>query len=290
MKKCTTCVTTFNSADWQCPSCKKVPELHDGYPVFSPKFSKSSGGFKEEYFIQLARLEAGNFWFCCRNRLISWAIKRYFSRASSFLEIGCGTGFVLSLVEDLFPNSSLYGSDLHVEGLKLAKQRLQKTVLFQMDACEVPFVDEFAVIGAFDLLEHIQDDNLALAQICQALHKGGGVILTVPQHNFLWSRFDEAACHQRRYSKKELKAKVELAGFKVVKAISFVSLLFPLVLISRLRLQKIPPKNYNVMQTLKFSPLTSAVLTKILGFERLLIRLGTVFPFGSSLLLIARKL
>ena len=64
------------------------------------------------------------------------------------------------------------------------------------------------MIGAFDVLEHIADDELVLSQMHQAVRKGGGIILTVPQHSFLWSEIDEYSRHVRRYSVSELKLKL----------------------------------------------------------------------------------
>ena len=55
-------------------------------------------GFKHHYFKELAELEAGNFWFRARNKLILWALNKYSQELQSFLEIGCGTGFVISAV------------------------------------------------------------------------------------------------------------------------------------------------------------------------------------------------
>ncbi len=246
-------------------------------------------GFKLEYFAQLSELEAENFWFCSRNRLILWAIKRYFPVAGNFFEIGCGTGFVLSAIENAFPDISLYGSDIYAEGLKFAERRLHRAALLQMDARKISFEDKFDVIGAFDILEHIKEDTLALSQMHRALRNGGGLMLTVPQHDFLRGQFDEAACHLRRYGLSELKDKVRSSGFEVIKTTSFVSLLFPLMLLIRFKEKLMPLKDYNVMRTLKFSPLANAVLGRILDFERGLIRAGVSFPFGGSLLLIARK-
>lgn len=285
MKKCIACGAKFDSIDWKCRICQRAPAFIEGYPAFSRELAASADGFKVEYFAQLARLEAGNFWFCSRNRLILWAIRQYFSGASNFFEIGCGTGFVLSAVEKAFPHFSLYGSDIYVEGLKFAKGRLRQAVLLQMDARKIPFEDEFDVIGAFDILEHVKEDSLVLSQMHQALRKGGGIILTVPQHNFLWSQFDEASCHLRRYNAAELKAKVKDSGFEMIKMTSFVSLLLPFMLISRLRVSK----DYDIMKALKFNPSINAFLGKMLDLERLLIRLGARLPFGGSLLLIARK-
>ena len=78
-----------------------------------------------------------------------------------------------------------------------------------MDARRIPFEREFDVVGAFDVLEHIVEDEDVLGQMFKATRPGGGLLVTVPQHPFLWSASDEHAMHQRRYSRAELRRKVE---------------------------------------------------------------------------------
>ncbi len=288
MKKCIECGARFNDIAWRCPVCQATPAFIDKYPAFSLKSAASAGGFKAEYFAQLTRLETNNFWFCSRSSLILWAMKRYFLGASNFFEVGCGTGFVLSAIEKAFPFLSLYGSDIFCEGLKFAEQRLKKAALLQMDAGEIPFEDEFDIIGAFDVLEHIKDDELVLSQMYSAARKGGGIILTVPQHPFLWSRFDDSSCHVRRYDSRELHRKVANAGFRIVDSISFVSLLFPVMAVLRLK-KKARNNEYDIMADLDIKGITNTVLRKTLDCERCLINFGMRLPFGGSLLLIARK-
>ena len=123
----------------------------------------------------------------------------------------------------------------------------------------------------------------------QACQNSGGIILTVPQHVFLWSYMDEYACHVRRYHAKDLTAKVKRAGFKVLRITSFVSLLLPLLIISRLKLRKPGPK-FDPTSELRNKGLMNNVLERILDLERSMIRLGFPFPAGGSLLLIARKI
>lgn len=84
------------------------------------------------------------------------------------MEIGCGTGYVLSGLS-ASTDFQLSGSDIHVEGLKYAKQRVPSAEFIQMDATEMPFETEFDAIGAFDVLEHISDDELALKNIHKSL-------------------------------------------------------------------------------------------------------------------------
>ena len=104
----------------------------------------------------------------------------------------------------------------------------------QMDARNIPFVDEFDAIGAFDVLEHIEEDEQVLAQMHDALNHADVVLLTVPQHAWLWSLVDDYSCHVRRYSAKELHGKVRVAGFEILLSTSFVSSLLPIMLASRL--------------------------------------------------------
>jgi SAM-dependent methyltransferase len=196
---------------------------------------------------------------------------------------------VISGVEGTFPQLSVYGSDAFSEGLAYAAERLKNAELFQMDAREIPFKDEFDVIGAFDVLEHIKEDGTILSQVCQAVRQGGGIILTVPQHPFLWSRYDEDICHVRRYTYRDLRRKVEIAGFKVQRMSSFVSLLFPLMVISRWNKWR-PDSEFDVLAGLNTSGLMNMLLEKVLDIERAFIRLGLSFPVGGSLLLIAYKI
>ena len=266
-----------------------MPTFIDGHYAFSPEMAAVSEGYEAGFFSQLSSLEAKNFWFRSRNHLIIWALKHYFPEAQSFLEIGCGTGFVLSGIEQSYPQLSMFGSEVFTAGLEFATKRLSRTTLFQMDARKVPFVDEFDVIGAFDVLEHIQQDVEVLQQMHQATPPGGGIILTVPQHPWLWSQFDDIGHHVRRYQAEELKTKVEQAGFKVLRMTSFVSVLLPLMLLSRLRSRQ-ANSNYDVMAELKVSRWLNTVLERVLTLERAVIQNGGGFPAGGSLLLIAKKL
>ncbi|OGL46809.1 MAG: methyltransferase [Candidatus Schekmanbacteria bacterium RBG_16_38_10] len=259
-----------------------------GFPAFSPELAESNEGFKAGYFAELASIEASNFWFRARNRLIIWIFRQYFPRVKNFIEIGCGTGFVLSSIERTFPHLLIYGSEIYSTGLIYAAERLKRAELFQMDARDIPFENEFDVIGAFDVLEHIKEDDLVLSQMYKAAKEGGGIILTVPQHRFLWSQVDQIACHVRRYNATELKNKVERVGFDVVKMFSFVSLLLPLMIASRLRKRQ-TSHNCDATTEIKVSGLMNTILEKVLDIERCLIRLGINLPFGGSLILIARK-
>src|SRR4029077_3111817 len=107
------------------------------------------------------------------------------------------------------------------EGLQTARTRLARVPLYQADARRLPFDREFDAVGAFDVLEHIRQDDAALAQLYQAVRPGGGLLVTVPQHPRLWSTADEYARHERRYTRSGLMQKVADAGFVPVHITSF---------------------------------------------------------------------
>jgi SAM-dependent methyltransferase len=288
MRLCSKCGKSLEPSGQRCPVCFHEPETIEGYLAFAPELAYQSEGFEADYFGRLSQMEAGNFWFRSRNRLITWALRRYFPGAENLLEIGCGTGFVLSGIRNARPELNLSGSEIFSAGLNFAAQRLPGVELFQMDARRIPFRDEFDVIGAFDVIEHIEEDDQVLSQMHRATRKQGGILLTVPHHPFLWSQSDDYARHVRRYKAQELRRKVARAGFKVVRLSSFVSLLMPLLVASRFK-RRIVDAEFDPMDEFDIGSFWNASLEKILDAERTFIRAGLSFPFGGSMLLIARR-
>ena len=285
MKRCIACEARFESDDWTCPMCRFRPTLRD--EIFQFAGDAPDVGFKPEYFPRLAAIEQAHFWFRVRNKLIQWALGNYFPDAKSFFEVGCGTGFVLERIREKSPATRLVGSDIFVDGLAFAKARLPGVEFYQMDARSIPFEDEFDVVGAFDVLEHLVEDNTALAQMFNATRPGGGLLVTVPQQRYLWSASDEHAMHQRRYSCAELRRKVETAGFQIERMTSFNSLLFPLMVWSRMQQKR--DQEFQPWRELEISSALNKILESILKLERLLIEKGLSFPVGGSLLLIGRR-
>lgn len=246
-------------------------------------------GFKTHYFKELAELEAVNFWFRARNRFILWAIHRYSPSLKSFLEIGCGTGFVISGISKRFPGVRLFGSEYLEEGLVYARQHVPTAEFVQMDARCIPYESELDAIGAFDVLEHIEEDEAVLQQMYKALTPGGFLFITVPQHRWLWSVVDEYACHVRRYDATELHKKVFKAGFEIIQSTSFVSTLLPAMYLSRLLQRNKLDVSMDVMVELRINPILNKIFELLLYFELALLRVGMSLPVGGSLLLVAFK-
>lgn len=241
-----------------------------------------AGGMDPAGFAALNTVEPGNYWFEPRNRLIVGLLDKYFPSAQSFMEIGCGTGFVLTAIRNSRPWKRLYGTELHAEGLVFASRRLGDTAsLVEVDARNIPSEISSDVVGAFDVLEHIPEDEAVLQGIAKSLKSGGGLIVTVPQHKWLWSEEDVRACHVRRYTDRELATKVERAGFRVVLSCSYTSLLLPLMLVSRMRKKQdqgnefaIPPKLNAALRAVQQAEVTATLS-------------GLRFPLGGSRVMVA---
>ena len=289
MKRCLRCKTKFGGLEWSCPQCGYQPSTTGDHLSFSPNLAENGDTYEADFFAQLFELEAKNFWFRSRNQLLIWILKSTFPIAQSFLEIGCGTGFVLSEVERSPPELTSVGAELFTTGLNFAAHRLLKTELFQMDARFIPYEEEFDMVGAFDVLEHIPDDAVVLSEMHRSITTGGGSILTVPQHPWMWSQADSYAHHVRRYEAQELRLKVENADFQIIRMTSFISLLLPFMFFSRLR-QRQSKAEYDLIAELKINGWLNTIFEIILNLERMIIRTSLSVPFGGSLLLVVKKL
>src|SRR5688572_28529274 len=78
-----------------CPACGFAPPRIDGFTCHAPALAIGGAGYDAAHYHVLADLEAGNFWFHARNQLIVAALRKHAPHMRRFLEIGCGTGFVL---------------------------------------------------------------------------------------------------------------------------------------------------------------------------------------------------
>ena len=242
--------------------------------------------FPEAAFKYLASAESKHWWFRARNCVIIWLIRSRTPGIRSFLEVGCGTGFVINGIANAFPALELEASEYFEDGLVYARQRLPQCRFRQLDATAMAEQNAYDCIGSFDVIEHIDADECVLSNFNQALCPDGFLLLTVPQHPWLWSSADDYAHHVRRYTVQELRRKVLHAGFRIEYCTSFVFLLLPLMALQRLSSRN---QNYNPDDEFKINSVLNAALYLVMQLELTLLRLGLRFPAGGSLLLLARK-
>lgn len=287
MKRCLACDATYQTLHWTCPCCASAPARIDGFVALAPALAAQNDGFPAERHGRLKHLETRSFWFRSRNRLIADLASRYFNGARNVMEVGCGTGFVLGALHQALPHAKLLGSEIYTDGLAIARQRWGETVeLIQVDALQLPFTAEFDLVCAFDVLEHIADDERALAEMHRALLPGGGVLLAVPQHPFLWSETDVFVHHRRRYRRGELERKCRAVGFHIVHSTSFMCSLLPIMIAQRRMNRRRKGSGGSELDLPRAIDRTLEVATEL---DRILIKMGIRLPAGSSRFVVARR-
>src|SRR2546428_3595773 len=157
-------------------------------------------------------------------------------------------------------------------GLAVARERVRGVPLYALDAGRLPFANEFDVLGAFDVIEHVDDDEAVLSQFRGALREGGGLLLTVPQPQWLWSAADDYSGHLRRYTRVDLSAKLVPAGFRIIRITSFVSLLLPLLAVSRWAQRR--RESFDPLGEYRISPALDRILEAVQGVETTLVARG----------------
>ena len=232
---------------------------------------------------QMAELDERHWWYRARREVLGHLIRREarLPARAKILEIGCGTGHNLAMLGGFGHVDAL---ELDDEARGLAEQRLGRSIM-SAPLPELAGVPDrhYDLVGAFDVIEHIDDDAAALASIATKLKLGGTFVMTVPAHQWMWSAHDVVNHHKRRYSKRALKALVEGSPLRLDKVGYFNSLLFPLALADRL-VSKLRGKQDADLK-LPPAPLNAA-LEKVFAAERHLVgRLP--LPTGLSLFAIA---
>lgn len=284
----------FKNDGYFCPGCSAFYPTYDGISLFVAN-SNETIGFKKEYFECLHKIEnTAHYWHVSRKELILNLIKKYYRRKNidvgqiKMMELGCGNGSILHYLEKNGIN--IEGGDIFLEGLKLCRQ-ITTAPLYHLDARHMPFQERYDIIGAFDMLEHIENDSAVIQEIRRSLKPQGILILTVPANKALWSNFDDMAHHFRRYGKKELSETLEKNGFQIEFISHLFFFLFPPIYFFRLfrNLLKMPQRNLDEYTELKLIPIFNYFALGLMKIEKSLMSVIR-FPFGSSLVAIATKI
>jgi SAM-dependent methyltransferase len=249
--------------------------------------ARASHADDADYLLEdLVQAESWHFWFRARRHLVEWTIAQAFPGWTTLLEVGCGTGQLLRDLRERFPGSVLAGCDILFEALRYAQPRLPRVCVFQADACDLPIDRRFDVVVALDVIEHLDDDLAVLREMFRIVERGGGLLLTVPQHQWLWSATDEFSRHRRRYSRGELLARTREAGFEVLHCTSFFTTTLPVLALHRLSRRRASARPES---ELRISKAANAVAELALAPEWWLIKAGVSLPVGSSLMVVARR-
>jgi len=244
---------------------------------------------KEAYKL-LYNIEKIHWWFIGRRNILGTLIENFVVKRNNrqlvIYDVGCSTGMNLSFFKKY---GCVFGVDFYEEALNICREEKSiKTV--QADARKLPFAGESCdLLIALDLIEHLEEDRIALKEFNRVLKKDGYLIISVPAYKFLWSGFDIYSHHFRRYDVRELKEKINQQGFRI-KKISYINcFLFFLILIVRF-CDKLPWINKNnSCDLIPPTKIINKIFEKIFSSEQYFIN-KVDFPFGSSICCVAQKM
>lgn len=192
--------------------------------IFDEALDERLSTYDSSHLEQLAKAETSHFWLKTRRDKICKTFSCYVNKGDRILEVGGGTGFIAAELQR--QGFDVEVSDGASNGLAYAREKgIQK--LYQFDLFNPPFKEAFDAICLFDVLEHLNDDVKALEGLKKMLKRGGKIILTVPAHQWLWSREDVLAGHQRRYTKTQMKEVFRKSGLQPLSLRYFFILILP---------------------------------------------------------------
>jgi SAM-dependent methyltransferase len=220
------------------------------------------------------------WWYRARAELLEVVLGRYLGAPRRTLDVGSADGPSVGWMRGDHLRVNL---DLFPEGLVPGEGVCGS-------ATALPFMDgAFDVVAAFDVVEHCEDDALAVAELARVLTPGGRMLLSVPAYQWAWSDHDVQAGHHRRYTRPDLVRLVEGAGLTVLRSTHAFGAVFPLFLAER-ALRKVRGNGGSAGATrlTPVSPRADRVLMRLSRVDRRLLRTRDL-PVGSSIFLAALK-
>jgi len=246
------------------------------------------------YYKEYFKLERKHWWFKARLNILDTLFNLEIPKNDSItiLNAGAATGATSIMLKK-------YGSVTSLEYDKTCSEFLSSILdeeVLNESLTDLTLDDKsLDVVCAFDVIEHIENDQKAIKEANRVLKDDGYIFLTVPAFNILWSTHDDINHHYRRYSLKKLNRILKENGFEVEYSSYFNFLLFAPILAIRLFSKLIPAKKSIESTGSDFEKFNSnrflnQLLYKIFMSEIFLLKRKIRLPFGVSAIIIGRKI
>jgi SAM-dependent methyltransferase len=227
-------------------------------------------------------VEDRHWWYRGRRRVIRAAVQSLpLPTGAQVLDAGCGSGRNMVLLRSF---GEVTGLEPSSASAAVAQERHVGEVV-QGSIESMPFeTGRFNLAGAFDVIEHLDDDRAALRELRRVVGPGGFLVVTVPAYQWLWSEHDERNRHRRRYTRAQLTAAARDAGWTPLWTSYFNTFLLPLAVAVRL-LERVRPRNAAGASEFERTPAwVDPLLQQPMRVEAALLRAGVRLPAGLSVL------
>ena len=240
-----------------------------------------------EEYANMEQMEGAHWYYSgkrdfCRDWLLRVGPPR---TGDLLLDCGAGTG---RFAKEMEAYCGVMVLDDHEEALKLLRGRFRADQILSLAGDRVPLPDEsLNYVTALDVLEHTPDDRAVVQGFHRLLKPDGVALVTVPASMALWSDWDVALHHYRRYSRMQLKALFPSDQWEIIHVNYTNVAVYPAVWLVR-KWRKWFPRSGEKSRT--EDKLPTPWLNHFL--RSLFVRPALwkcPFPFGVSLLLVARR-
>jgi len=250
----------------------------------------------DEMYSEFVDAGDAHWWFDGRRQVVEAVLRQSLDaappppagRTRQILDVGCGTGAMLGMLTQF---GDVQGLEMYPDAIAACYDTYGDDIPVQLGRIpdDLPHDASLDVVGAFDVVEHIEDDYGLVRHIFEAVRPGGLFVLTVPAFPILWGITDDMSHHVRRYRSARLHDVLTTAGFEIERSTHFNTWLFPGAAAVRLGRRLIPGGSKADKPDIALTPpRVDGVLAKVFASERHVLR-HVDLPVGVSLLALARR-
>ncbi len=244
------------------------------------------------YYKDYFDLERNHWWFLARNKIIKAQVEELFTGKGESLKIinvGVATGATSEMLANFGEVTSI---EFEQDCIDFTKSKIDIDIQIG-SILDLKYPDEtFDLVFSFDVIEHVENDQLAASELIRVCKKGGFVFITVPAFMSIWSQHDVINHHFKRYLISEIH--VLFSNVLTRKYVSYFNfpLSIPIFIVrffDRLFPGFIKRKKTDSDCDLAPNPWLNKLFYEIFKSERVFIKRKFHFPFGVSIMGIWQK-